>query len=291
MAPFQLSILTSIHNGLAINQLFWDTLFRNTLCPFELIVVDNHSTDGSEIFFEKIGQKYGEGEKRVVYKRNSFNQPYPQSQNQAMGYARHDVLCFLNNDVWVPKGWHLPFEKALNENPHLLLSPSGIEAQPTQRASDILKRRWKQLEIASYFWKTCLLRNELSRLNRVLQWMYGDLDEFESPTRWEEPGYIHGINGNSIVFHRKLLDRVAGIWDERVEAADWHLYLTIASIHGRDPDFPLPRILLNAYIHHFGRYTARRRKEGFSAFPSSVEEVWGEDLIRQLWWGYHIPNG
>ncbi|MEP6952168.1 MAG: glycosyltransferase [Ginsengibacter sp.] len=48
-----ISILTSVHNQLDMNKLFYETLKKNTSLPFELIVIDNNSTDGSREFFKE----------------------------------------------------------------------------------------------------------------------------------------------------------------------------------------------------------------------------------------------
>jgi len=50
-----ISIITAVHNQLAVNRVFLDTLQKKTSTPYELIIVDNHSTDGSLEFFEQAG--------------------------------------------------------------------------------------------------------------------------------------------------------------------------------------------------------------------------------------------
>ncbi|NDC43162.1 MAG: glycosyltransferase, partial [Chitinophagia bacterium] len=52
-----LSIIVAIHNQLPMNQLFWQYLSANTVGEWELIVVDNGSSDGSAEFFAAQGVK------------------------------------------------------------------------------------------------------------------------------------------------------------------------------------------------------------------------------------------
>ncbi len=47
-----LSIIVAVHNQLGHNQLFLEGVQRYTTGPYEVIIVDNHSTDGSAEFFE-----------------------------------------------------------------------------------------------------------------------------------------------------------------------------------------------------------------------------------------------
>ena len=42
-----ISVITAIYNQRAVNELFWEHLQRATRNPFELIIIDNGSTDGS----------------------------------------------------------------------------------------------------------------------------------------------------------------------------------------------------------------------------------------------------
>lgn len=200
----KLSIITAIHNALPMNRLYWKALHENTLSAFELIIIDNHSTDGSELFFKSLAETTRNSHHEVIYARNEFNQPYPTSQLQAMALARYEMLCFFNNDIWMPKGWEVPFQRKLSENKLLILSPSGQEAQPTQALSDALKKKWKQLVLLSKIWKFCFLKSEEDRLWKALTWMYQSLDPFHSPNPTNGKESMNGIKGDAVVCHRDL---------------------------------------------------------------------------------------
>lgn len=287
----KISIITAIHNGLSMNRLFWEALTQNTTTDFELIIVDNHSTDGSEGFFETLSNETQGSNQEVIHIKNSYNQSYPESQIQGMRKARYEVLCFLNNDIWMPKGWEKPFLDELSKNPKLILSPSGQEAQPTQSASDRLKKKWKRVSFASKVWARLFKKTEEERLWKSLSWMYGDLENFSSPTQ-KNAQSIPGIKGDSVVVHRDIEKHLGPIWDIHVPASDWHLYLKAAVHHENKPDFPLPQVLLTSYIHHFGRYSARQTYEPIhDPVPTkTVEEVWGRETLQRLWWGFHLPD-
>jgi len=91
-----ISIITAIHNGLAINKFYEASLKKYTVNPFELIIIDNASKDGSAEFFENAGYK-------VV--RNQQNYSYPYCQNQGTKIAKGEYLFFLNNDIVVAPCW------------------------------------------------------------------------------------------------------------------------------------------------------------------------------------------
>ena len=48
-----ISIVTAVHNQIGMNRLFYETLKRNTRNVYELIIIDNNSTDGSREFFRE----------------------------------------------------------------------------------------------------------------------------------------------------------------------------------------------------------------------------------------------
>lgn len=53
----KISIVSAFHDLLPYNQVFWEMLKKYTFYPFELIAVDNGSSDGSADFFESFGVK------------------------------------------------------------------------------------------------------------------------------------------------------------------------------------------------------------------------------------------
>ena len=82
-----ISIVTAVHNQIGMNRLFYETLKRNTRNVYELIIIDNNSTDGSREFFREHADTVIE---------NPGNYSYPYCQNQGIAAARYDYLVFLN---------------------------------------------------------------------------------------------------------------------------------------------------------------------------------------------------
>jgi GT2 family glycosyltransferase len=69
--------------------------------PFELIVVDNGSTDGSREYLEELDGR----DARVSLLANGENAGFPAACNQGLAAARGRVLVLLNSDTIVPPGW------------------------------------------------------------------------------------------------------------------------------------------------------------------------------------------
>jgi len=77
--------------------------------PWELIVVDNHSTDGTEEFLSTLG-----GDVQVI--RNQENLGFAKACNQGARAARGRYLVFLNNDTVPLDGWLVAMHKEVEEH-------------------------------------------------------------------------------------------------------------------------------------------------------------------------------
>ena len=113
-----ISIITAIHNGLPMNRIFWHYLVKYTRNPFELIIIDNNSTDGSRDFFKSVG---------AVVIENKLNYSYPVCQNQGISVAKYDLFVFINNDIIVSPDWDQRLLEAADAGGLDIITPVGIE--------------------------------------------------------------------------------------------------------------------------------------------------------------------
>lgn len=93
-----ISIITAIFNQLDMNKLYYESLLATTDGDWELIIIDNGSTDGSVEYFESLGS-------RVKVIRNDGNYSYPYCQNIGIKAAVGEVLAFFNNDIILSPHW------------------------------------------------------------------------------------------------------------------------------------------------------------------------------------------
>ncbi len=91
------SIVIPTHNQIEFTRQCLDSLRTNTDGPFELIVVDNGSTDGTVEYLEDCPD--------VMLVCNRENRGFPTAVNQGIRLARGKWVLLLNNDTVVPSGW------------------------------------------------------------------------------------------------------------------------------------------------------------------------------------------
>jgi GT2 family glycosyltransferase len=98
----KVSIIVLTYNNLNLNRLCIESIFRNTAWPdFELIVVDNASTDGTPDYLRQVERSHT----NVRLFLNERNLGFAGGNNQALRAALGEYVVLLNNDTMVTRGW------------------------------------------------------------------------------------------------------------------------------------------------------------------------------------------
>ena len=96
------SVIIPCWNQLEFTRKCIAALFRRTGPNWELIVINNGSTDGTADF---LGGVQDVSPVPVTVIANTTNRGFPTAINQGLQYARGEYLVLLNNDVVVTDGW------------------------------------------------------------------------------------------------------------------------------------------------------------------------------------------
>ncbi|WP_310610368.1 glycosyltransferase [Limnohabitans sp.] len=258
----KLSIITAVYNQLPMNQIYWENLVKHTQHSFELIVIDNASTDASADFFESVGA-------RVI--RNPGNYSYPVSQNQGIAIAKGEWLAFLNNDIIVSEGWDATLIANAEHNQLDVITSCGIERIESKAATKKLRRRWNRIRGLIGLFGTG--RRSLLLMHK---WMYGNWAAFckNRQDKFKHQA-VEGFVGNTVMFSRRALN-ILGPWDETQQAADFDLFLRTALRAREVGDIRPMHIALDCFNHHYIRLTM---KGGYPPFVDKdklipLEQKW-----------------
>jgi GT2 family glycosyltransferase len=106
--PTLVSFIVINWNGAAFLDECLNSLLAQTYAPFEILVVDNGSTDGSLEFLQKFPS--------IQIICNEQNRGFGPANNQAILQARGDLIAFVNNDAVLENSWLenmiVPFENS-----------------------------------------------------------------------------------------------------------------------------------------------------------------------------------
>jgi len=269
----KISIITAIHNGISFNRLYLECLKKYTYHPFELIIIDNCSTDGSAELFEQSG---------AVVIRNSKNYSYPYTQNQGIKIATGEYLFFLNNDIIVAPHWDKHLIDIANVHHVDVISAKGIENMGNRKETRLYDKRWKRIKYPIY----ALMGINTRTLLWMAKMMYGNWEKFcARQLEQYNNSIIEGILGNNVMMTRRAIALV-GLWDERLQAADFDLFMRVKKRHMEYGDIKPCQIALGVFVHHYIRLTSKysSKPQPFADKENliNLEDKWSETERKQL---------
>lgn len=243
------SIIILCCNEVEVTRLCLQSLSQHTRQPFELILVDNGSTDETPGFLEQVRTHPGPGRVEII--RNETNVGFPAGCNQGLARSRGHYVVFLNNDTVVTAGWlDGLIARLIPDWPSVGLvgAVSNYTAAPQQVATD-----------------------------------YADLSGLESfaarhRTRFAGQALeVERLKGFCLLARRDVLDQIGG-FDERFGLGffdDDDL-----SVRARLAGFKL-LVALDVFIHHFGSRTFRQLgvdcQKQLAANFEQFREKWGPE--------------
>lgn len=172
------SIVIPTYNGLDLLRRCVSSIRRHTALPYEIIVVDNASTDGTAEWCMR------EKLKLVSLAKNAG---FPAACNQGLRLSAGDTLVLLNNDTAVTANWLDNLAAALYSSPEV-----GIVGPVTNYASGPQRVDVPFGHLAEF--------QSLARANNV-----------PDASRWRNAMRIVGF---CLVFRRGLMESI-GLLDER----------------------------------------------------------------------------
>ena len=265
-----ISIITGIYNQLAMNRLFLQSLRETTVGEWELIVVDNGSTDGSAEFFESAGENV-----RVI--QNDGNYSYPYCQNVGIEAAKGDILAFFNNDIFLSDKWDTRMCGILGKDGYEALTLVSNDNMISQKEARRINRWYKKLKYPLFF----MFGRKEWVLKLMVRLTYGNWRRF-CEKNWDKYGLktCPGFAGSAVLITKRGLE-LLGRWDPTQQGGDFDLFFRSVERWKRYGDVKPLSLVGGVYHHHFSRLTLRAGYPEYrdAANLRSLDMKWDADKI------------
>jgi GT2 family glycosyltransferase len=237
------SIIIPTLNQLEYLRMCVDSIFHHTEIPYEIIVVDNGSTDGTAEYLEGMRG-------RIRYRLLDRNYGFAGAVNRGLMMAKGQTIVLLNNDTLVTERWLDNLLACLASDDRIgLVGPVTNYIGGEQR----IETRYRNLREMQAF---------AAAHNR------------SDPARWQD---VERITGFCLAFRRELWERT-GYFDEgyavgNYEDDDYNIRVRLLG-------FRLV-IARDTFIHHFGSVSVKALGPALEAVndrnAAYYGEKWGHD--------------
>ncbi|MDE7465762.1 MAG: glycosyltransferase [Muribaculaceae bacterium] len=265
-----ISIITAVCNQLEMNKIFLDSLRKHTDGEWELIVVDNGSTDGSREFFESAGDPV-----TVIPNDGYYSYPYCQIIGGMM--AGGDVLAYFHNDIILSPHWDTRILSLLGKDGREVLSLGGIERLPDPEESMNKIERWEKTRRM-----TAKVMGVKERgLNMMTKVFYGGWERAAEKEWKENGGFINsGFIKSAIVMTRRAQELV-GDFDPTIQEGELDLYFRTIHRNRTVGDIAPMGVASGVFHHHYDLppMTPPGQKFLDAEILQSMREKWGAPTI------------
>lgn len=263
-----ISIITAIYNQLDMNRLYWEYLQKYTDNPFELIIIDNNSNDGSREFFQSLGEQV-----KVI--ANKENYSYPYCQNQGIAIASYDTLAFLNNDLLVSPHWDSRALQVLGKEDRDVISFGSNDRLFDKKTTKSLHNKWKYIKYPCL----ALFKQKMFSLKLMAYLCYGNWETYcEKIYNKYGLSTTEGFSGSSIIMNRKAIDKI-GLWDLSQQGADYDLFFRTRQRAETIGDIKPLATVNGIFTHHYLRLTLYSKRPPFADANRLIplEQKWNAD--------------
>ncbi|MSU63938.1 MAG: glycosyltransferase [Pedosphaera sp.] len=248
------SILILTYNQLAHTKACLESILRHTPEPYELILVDNGSTDGTPEYL----REYAAQHERVGVIANQTNRGFAAGNNQGLALATGRQVLLLNNDTVVTPGWLGNMLKVLRAHPQAgVVGPRSNRVLGKQQVDEVGYKSLDELPAFAETWGNkhagqsrvasrvvgfCLLaRREVIESVGGLdeQFGSGNFEDDDFCIRAHLAGFETRIADDSFVHHvGNATFTGAGIDYSKAMQTNWGLFKRKWAIPPETPPFP-----------------------------------------------------
>lgn len=200
------SLVIPVYNQLDYTRQCLASIARCTDQPYELIIVDNASTDGTHEFLCDV---------KATIITNQHNLGCAKAWNQGIRASGGDVVGILNNDIVVTPGWLKGLAAFMEKTGYGLVSPSAREGKLEYDLPGYAQEFVQQCAGATRqgdMYAACMLirRNVFERIGMFDEgFSYGGCEDTDFLWRMKQAGFSVGMTGSVLIHHFSMVTQDA----------------------------------------------------------------------------------
>jgi len=223
-----ISIIIPHFNGKEILTNCLNSLLKNNYKNYEILVVDNGSTDGSQ---EIIRKEFSS----VKLIENKTNKGYAGGCNSGISYTQGKYILFLNNDVEVAKNFLEEMYKAIESDDNIGMVQPKLLSMQNKTHFDYSGGAGGEIDIFGFPFARGRVFIELEK----------DTSQYDDMTQ-----NIFWASGTAVLIRRSLMDRI-GFFDE-----DFFAHMEEIDLNWRAQLVGYKSVVtLETYLFHYSGYT------------------------------------
>ena len=214
----KVSIIILCHNNSKYTRECVERLYKVTPTGFELILIDNASTDNTKAVFQKLKKKF----KNIKTIFNKKNLGFAKANNIGLAKTTKPYVCYLNNDTLPQWGWLERMVDVLETNPKAgavgarlyfpknpkrewIVQHAGVEIRNGEpkhiggRIKDKLVKNLGIQEVGAVTGACMLVRKKLGKLNE--KFTRGYYEDIDLCFRLREKGWKVFVNHDAKLIH------------------------------------------------------------------------------------------
>ncbi len=226
-----ITIVIPHFNGLKILDDCLRSVFSNNFNGFEVLVIDNGSTDGSQTMVKR---KYPQ----VRLIQNSENKGYAGACNQGIEMAKTRYVLLLNNDTVMPTNFLQEMLNAMENNRHAAMAQPKILSIQDKQFFDYSGGAGGEMDVLGY---------PFAR-GRIFDTVEKDKGQYNKMT-----GKVFWTSGCALMLRKKVTEEI-GLLDEdffaHQEEIDLNWRAQLAGYQNL--------VVTSTFIYHYSGYTLRK---------------------------------
>ena len=199
------SLVIPVYNQLDYTKQCLESIARCTDQPYELIIVDNASTDGTQECLRDV---------QATVITNPRNLGCAKAWNQGVRASHGDVVGILNNDIVVTKGWIKRLVKFMEQEGHGIVSPAAREGHLNYDLESYAREFIQSCKDAtrSELYGACLVinRDVFERVGLFDEaFAFGGCEDIDFFWRTKAAGFSVGLTGSALIHHFSMVTQDA----------------------------------------------------------------------------------